>query len=147
MYDVDSTAESYREQERIVTTQQTAAHYYPPLSAYMLVVLLFQLPSLRNNLLLLFFSYCFFCCCSDETFFFWCWSCFLCSATAALHSAFCRRVFWGVEEKTRERGLGVVEGLLGQWFPTCGVWDESKGSHDDYINIWKKAFFLYTKFG
>lgn len=34
---------------------------------------------------------CCWCCFSDETFFFWCWSCFLCSETAALHSAFCCR--------------------------------------------------------
>jgi len=70
--------------------------------------------------------FCFLYCCPYSLLFrrdiyFWCWSCLLCSVTAALHSAFCCRgwVFEEAEEETRGRG----------W-----VWDQSEGSYDDYIS-------------
>lgn len=95
-----------------------------PLPIGLLMVLLFYCPVLEIIsyccfiLLSFFFP---FCCCSDETFF-WCWSCSLCSATAALHSAFCCRVFWGVEEKTRDvwvvlQGSGSQPGGLAGGIP------------------------------
>lgn len=89
--------------------QETDTHYtyVHTLPASLLYSLYLSSPHLLPSLVLLFhppvlgiISYCClyrlliccWCCFSDETFFFWCWSCFLCSETAALHSAFC---CWG----------------------------------------------------
>lgn len=57
---------------------------------------------------------------------FWCWSCFLCCAMAALQSAFCCRgwvVGWGRRKEKRARDWG---GFLKQWFQTRG-WRPSRG--------------------
>lgn len=110
----------------------------PPTNPLMSVVSLFQRPVLEIIsyccFILSSFFFFFFCCCSDETFFFWCWSCFLFSVAAALHSAFCCRgwVFLGVEEKRRGRGLGAPPG---QWFPNR--------SWEDCIDIRMRKSFLF----
>lgn len=143
MYDVHCRLHrgEVEEQERTIMTQgafpqETPPSLLPPIRSCRWSH--FPTPGLRNNQLLLFYIVVFlffflFLLLFRRDIFFWCWSCFLFSVAAALHSAFCCRgwVFLGVEEKTRGRGLGAPPG---RWFPNR--------SWEDCIDIRMRKFSL-----